>query len=328
MMEGLSKKIQLLTDNYHEVKKEFRWDMSILNHFLALSYAAKGKRIDAEKIREIKSYIKDKTGPFSVFRGNNLSIMSLFLSFEDDYKIFFTEIQELVEKLKYEKISSYQFSPMIAYTFVKNSSYDNREEKIARAKLFYKNMKQRHMFLTSKDDYVYAALLGCTDLDVEETCRRIEYIYEKLNSMGYSIGNGLQTVSHVLALSDDFDFRIKLFDQIAGELKKHNINIRSYSWPFMAVMALVSDEASEICSQAAEVYFILKNTSGYGSFMMQGYIRTIISCALAASLYIPEDNKLVSISTGLSMQLIAVAQQQAMIAAASAAAASSGASGS
>ncbi|MBL4933635.1 DUF4003 family protein [Clostridium paridis] len=327
MRVELQGKLELMTYNYFEAKKEFKWDMAILNHFIALSYASRNRRIEAKKIKEIRDFIKDTTGVFSKFRGNNLSLMSLLLSFEDNYKEVFKDIEEWTQKLKDKGISSYEYSPMIAYTILKNTSFDNREEKIERTKLFYEDMKRNHMFLTSKDDYVYAALLGCTDLDVKETTERIEYIYNKLSKMRYSKSNGLQTVSHVLALSEDFDYRISLFDHMVSELEEKKVKVKTYTLPSVALMALITDDANLICSEVSEIYEELKRMKGY-KYGVQSYIKTMFSCILATSMYTEGENKMADISTGLSMQLIAVAQQQAMMAAASAAAASSAASSS
>ena len=323
----LSEKLQLLKDNYGTAKKEFRWDMAISNHFIALSYANKSKKIDTNRIKEVKEYIKSNTGVFSKFRGNNLSIMSSILSFEDDYESAFREMEKLTVELKAQGISSYEYSPMIAYTFLKNSDYENREEKIKRAKYFYEDMKSKHMFLTAKDDYVYAALLGCTDLDLNETCKRIEYIYKTLNEMGYAKSNGLQTVSHIIALGDDYDFRIKLFHKLAYELESLRVKIKSYNLSAAALMALVVNDTSEICNYVSEVYEDLKDSKGY-KYSMPAYIKAMFSAMLVTSMYTNEEDKLSDISSGLSVQLIMVAQQQAMMAAiiASSAAASSSSS--
>lgn len=39
---------------------------------------------------------------------------------------------------------------------------------------FYKSMKQNHFWLTSTDDYVFAAVFAATDLDVDETMKKVE----------------------------------------------------------------------------------------------------------------------------------------------------------
>lgn len=316
----LKEKLDLLQENYIGAKKEFKWDLAIFNHFIALIYATKGRKADTEKIKEIKSYIKRNTGFFSKFRGNSLALIALLLSFEEDYVKTFKEIEELTIKLKENGISSYEYSPMIAYTFLKNSSYENQEEHIKRTRLFYEDMKDNHVFLTSKDDYVYAALLGCTDLDVKETCDKIEYIYYKLHSIGYSRSNGLQAVSHILGLVDDYDFRIELLDKIVYNLKKSKVKVNSSTLPSIALVSLIVDDVSDICNEISNVYSLLRGAKGY-KYGIQANIRTIISCMLVTSIYVGESSKLTDISTGISMQLIAVAEQQAMIAASAAASA-------
>ncbi len=84
----LKQKIDLMTENYNELKKAFKWEYSIVKHFVAMNSAVKDKKINVEEIEEIKDYIKKQVGLFSQFRGMNLFILSSLLYLESNYKDF------------------------------------------------------------------------------------------------------------------------------------------------------------------------------------------------------------------------------------------------
>ncbi|MDU6877527.1 MAG: DUF4003 family protein [Clostridium botulinum] len=56
----LKQKIDLMTENYNQVKKGFKWEYSIVKHFVAMNSALKNKKINVEEIQEIKDYIKNR----------------------------------------------------------------------------------------------------------------------------------------------------------------------------------------------------------------------------------------------------------------------------
>lgn len=66
-----------------------------------------------------------------------------------------------------------------------------------------KKMEKNHWWLTSSDDYVLAAVLATTDLDIEETSNKIEECYNALKDNSFTGGNDLQTLSHILALGEE-----------------------------------------------------------------------------------------------------------------------------
>ncbi len=72
----LKQKVDLMVENYAELKKAFKWEYNIVKHFAAMNSAVKHKKINVQEIEEIKDYIKKQVGLFSQFRGINLFISS------------------------------------------------------------------------------------------------------------------------------------------------------------------------------------------------------------------------------------------------------------
>ena len=49
----LRSKVDLLSDNYNDIRKALRWDGNLLNHFEALLYVRTDKEFSLEKIKEV-----------------------------------------------------------------------------------------------------------------------------------------------------------------------------------------------------------------------------------------------------------------------------------
>lgn len=62
----LKSKVDLMVENYQKLKSDFIWEASLLKHFCAMMYATRGKKVDIDKIKEIKMYIKDKKLVFNI----------------------------------------------------------------------------------------------------------------------------------------------------------------------------------------------------------------------------------------------------------------------
>ena len=75
------------------------------------------------------------------------------------------------------------------------------EESIRKAVALWEKMKERHWFLTDRDDLPMAALLTSSSWDVETIDERVEAIWQALLRAKRSRGNALQFTSHVLTLS-------------------------------------------------------------------------------------------------------------------------------
>ena len=80
----LRSKVDLLSENYKEIKKELKTDGDLLNHFEALLYGLTDRYLNIDKIKEIRQYIKSKKLNSGI-KENFEKIFSIMLDNREDY---------------------------------------------------------------------------------------------------------------------------------------------------------------------------------------------------------------------------------------------------
>jgi hypothetical protein len=326
----LREKVDLMVTNYYELKENFKWDTNLVKHFGAMVHATRGKKVDPRLIEGIKKYLKEETSWTSNFRGVNGFLMASLLSFEENYKEFFDNMLKVHEKMREEKFRKSPQLPLAAYTIVKEAAIDEWNLRILRMDEFYKKMKQNHFWLTSSDDYVFAAVLATTDLEVQETSEKIEACYSLLHKEGLYKGNDLQTLSHILALGEETETEkctkaMKLF----SGLKARKCRLQYSGLATLGLLTLITTDVEKIINEIVEVYEYLYEQKGYGFWSLDKSMRTILAATLVSDYYVDEIKKgVLQIALGNSINAIIIAQQQAAVAAACAASGAAAASSS
>ncbi|MGM9987692.1 MAG: DUF4003 family protein [Bacillaceae bacterium] len=322
--------LDLLVRNYHVVKKAFKWENNLIRHLCAFLATMERQEVNIEYIMEKKEAITTRVSVFSSFRGNNLLPLATMLALDEQKgtPISVDKLLSIYEQLKKQKFKNSVYLPIVAYQLAKTVEETRIAEAIERASLFYNGMKQNHPWLTSKDDYVLAMMLGTTDLPVESTLEEIEGCYKMLNSQGFWKGNGLQNLSNILALSSQsVEEKCTNVHDLCVGLKESSYKPDEYTLPLLGVLSFV-DKGEKAVQQIVEGADYLKTQPGYGMFSTSKQMRLMF----VIGLYVQEqlDNAtdtLLKATIGNSIQAILIAQQAATIAAVSAATASSNSSG-
>ena len=223
MNEELIRRADLMVTNFQSIKKTFVWDMNISKHFASLIAANKEKKIDPEKIKKVRDYIKQETSWMSYFRGNSEFIVSSLLSDRTDYEALFDKVEESYEAMKVVGFRRGSYLPLAALTIAMDEGNRGLSEKTERAKHFYEMMKKSHFWLTGEEDYVLSVVLACSNLDINSAFEDIEECYRLLihKKFGFSSKNELQNLSHILALGDEVaEKKCDRAEKIYLELKK------------------------------------------------------------------------------------------------------------
>lgn len=323
-------KLDLMAQNYIELKEHFIWDANPIKHFCALIYAENNKTIDAEYIKEIRKYIKESTGWTSDYRGGNELILSVLLSLEEDYRNFFEELSIVHEMMRNADFKKGIYLPLAAYTIAKNVPSEMRTQTIERMKIFYSIMKENHFWLTSQDDYIYAAILGASELEPEVSMKKVEDCYNKLNQEGFWKGNDLQSLSHILAfgeadISETCSKALRLYEI----LKKDKCKLQYSGLSTLGVLTLIVDDEEALVSEIKEAADYLSDKKGYGMWSLDTSLRVMLAASIVSSLYADDvKSGVLKASLAGSIQAITIAQQQAAAAAACAVCASASASNS
>lgn len=325
----IKQRVDLMSENFYLLKKNFKWDNGLINHFSALIHSINDKTPDVDKIKEIKDYIKAETNFTSYFRGNTSSILATLLSSEEDYRSLFKTTLEVYEQLKSNNFKRGLYLPLTSYTIAKEITFDTLDYRISRMREFYNNMKEKHFWLTSDNDYIFAAILGISDLDVNETNIKMETCYKLLNNKGLSKGNDLQTLSHILALgAEDEDVKCTRAIELYESMAKEKCKLHYSALSSLGVLTLIGCEAS-IAKEIKEVYEYINSKPGYGLFSIDKTSLVMLSTMVISSFYVDNIKKGVIETTLMnSISSIILAQQQAAIAVACAAGAAAAASSS
>jgi len=253
-------KADKLIEIYKQLNSDYRWkNSSNMNNLIALSYVMKGKEYFRDDLDRVNTYIKQNTGPFSCYRQKSILFSALlFLDFSDpEYR--FDVLLDYEERLKSAGFKSYTYRPVTAYTLLMTGQPAKADFIIAQSFEIFNEMKKNHPWLTSGDDYPLSILLAASNRSVSSIMAEIEDIYRSLNEVGFSKGNGLQFLSHVLGLSQEKNNEKALkCRRLYKYFQENKLKVYSGNYGSLGLLTLIEDEGY---SAAAEVLALSKYLS-------------------------------------------------------------------
>ncbi|SHG39031.1 Protein of unknown function [Ornithinibacillus halophilus] len=235
--------IEQYIKEYQQLKIALKWKVpdKTINMAIAANYVMKDKEIDSDKLLIIADTIKSQAGLFSSMKSHSrfLTASIMDINFENPTEQV-PELFTYYKQFRNEKFSSGTFT-YIAATLLLVSEL-NPDEIIPKAKDLYDRMKQEHAFLTTASDYPLATLLtieGRTD-----TIEQMETFYEELSKNGFSKGNDLQFLSHILSLppNENSQTLISRAISVYDSLKVIGIRSKRTYYPVIGMLALLPNE--------------------------------------------------------------------------------------
>lgn len=335
MHAQLQAKCEAFVAAHRTLSSGFMWDHQLIKQFGALNFIQsnfKGEP-DVARIQELRKYIKEQTGIFSPFRGMNELMVAILLYLNPQQEAWLDRALHIYSMMKAAGFSASTYLPLSAMVVAdsERGSDAQVEQRIGRMQQFYKGFKQHHFWLTSQDDYIYAALLSGTALPVDAAIDQIEGLYQALHSGGIPKGNGLQSLTHVLCLGEQAP-QIKVDKALTCYrlLSEAGYKLSTYHLAYLGVLALVTDTPQALIDEAVAVSQWLKGQKGFGGLSLDKKTRLVMAASLCIQHYI-EDVGLSSVAVlANSLQSIIVAEQiaatTAIIAATSAATSASSSS--
>ena len=181
----------------------------------------------------------------------------------------------------------------------------------------YENMKHNHFWLTSADDYVFASVLATTDLDLKQLDLEVEKCYTLLKQDGFHTGNDLQSLSHILAIGEEYNIdKCKNAMKLYLGLKSEKCKLQYDGLATLGVLTLINQDIDKIVNEVKQVYDYIKEKKGYGSWSLDTSMRTILAANLVSDFYVDGMKKgVLQVALGNSINSIIIAQQQSMAAA-------------
>lgn len=283
----------------------------------ALNLTFKNKVADTDRIKEAIKLIKQETSIFSNFRGNNLHLTAITLSIETNMKESFLQMKKIHEELKKEFFTN---EYLVLATFVIYNSKDKIDFKTAvkNTRLAYNLMKKNHAFLTGSEDIVEAAMLATTKGNLDLTFDKIEASYKELNQNGFSKGQSLQSLSHMLIILEDFGLENKIpkIVNLKNAFSENKLSIKDYTLPFLAIASLSSKSENELAKETKKLSEDLKKIKGFNNFSLDYNIRELIALTLIIKEEIKDEKNINSILETVSSNIaliIEIAIQNAIL---------------
>jgi hypothetical protein len=327
MKPEIQNKLELFAENIQIVKKDFTWQNMLVKRLAALLYAQANRQADTAMIRSCYDLIKNETGVFSAFRGNMSLCLAALMSLAKNQNELFGKTREVYTLLKGEKLHRSDFLVVAAYQIASQTEVTNYASVVARTREFYDGMKANHFFMTGQDDYIFAAMLGLSNLEVNCGVERIEQIIQQLKGEFWD-RNSVQSLAQVLVLGGKSEDVIDRVLALRDALRAQKIKLdKTYTLPTLGVLALLPVDIETIAGDIAEAQTFLRSQKGIGSFRVPTQELLLYAAAIVAGEYAADvKNGILTAALSTSITNIIIAQEAAIIAAVSASSAAAAAS--
>jgi len=326
----LNDKLTLFVSNTQDLKGSFTWSGGpLVKRMAALLYALEGRRIDVEAIRRCYDMIKRNAGIFSYFRGTMAICLSALLALTSDPDAVFDDTLNVYDMLKKEGFWGSEFLVVAAYEIARQAEASDYKTVAGRSRAFYDGMKKNRFFITGYDDYIYAAMLGLSDLDVEVGVERVEIFNSRLRRE-FSNKNSVQTLAQTLALSSPDGDAVDRVLALRDAFRASGVRMdRLFTLSSLGVLALLPAEPGEIAGKVAQAKDMLRAQRGFGVMTLTTQALLLYAAALVTDEYMQNiRDGLLTATLSTSITNIIISQQTTMVAilAASQAASSSASS--
>ena len=312
MREVLTKQCENYAHNREEIKSYFKWDNPHMIAVCASELSGRGIKVEVEQLLECKNILDTSTKLFSTFKGNvKLPVVSI-LAADENPEAKMNAALEIHKLLKAEFRDS-DYLPLLAIKLSEMVSLDEAEKYVKRGKEIYTLMKKEHPFLTSYEDSVFAVLLAFSDKSNEEIVEDAEKCYRILKKFS-SDSNGMQTLSHVLALSDgEAEEKCAKVIEIFNTLDSNGMKYRKgFEMAILGVVSIMNVWNESLMKEIAEVDEFLTTLKGYSGLGIDKRARLMHAVMLVTNTYSQKDVANTVAFTG-TLSMIA-AQQAAMCA--------------
>ncbi len=312
--------------NRDTAKAAFKWDSDMVHPLCANIFCAKGITADLEALQRCKEIINSQTGILSNFRGSLRPALAAMLAASDRPEEKMSQALENYRILKQDFWGS-EYLALAAFLLTDIAPAAEVEEKARRGKEIYQRMKKEHPFLTSSEDSVFAVMMAFSEKTDDALIEDMEACYQGLKDR-FSIGDSVQTASHVLAMAggapaEKTERVIRLYEDIRNAGVKYG---KHYELSTLAALAAMNVDLPGTVAEICEVDEFLSKQNGYGFFGPGKGMRAMHAAMIVSDQYARRDQVDTAAMAG-TLALI-IAQQMATIAAMAGASASAAASSS
>jgi hypothetical protein len=264
----LERRIDRFIELFEKLRKRHRWTDATILKFSALALAAVRNRADEmeAEFEHAAAVLKNDAGFFSALNGaSRFLLAAIVVASGEETKKALKELKRVQERLAERGFDEGQPAAVAGLIlFLGSRGKAVGDESVRKAIALWEKMKDRHWFLTDRDDLPMAALLTSSSWDVDTIDERVEAIWQGLLRAKRTRGNALQFTSHVLTLSRlDEDVIVRRFVHLCDELKKSGFKIGPDAYDEVALLALLPSDDTSIVGGFERVHRALRSRKGF-----------------------------------------------------------------
>ncbi|MEQ8764822.1 MAG: DUF4003 family protein [Planctomycetota bacterium] len=249
--------LQRFLDIFEALEAKRTWTMSVFPlRYSALTLATSAAPPEqlADELFAMASQLKDRAGWFGPLNSPiRFTVAAMLLRRGDDPAEFCEFVDTCSAQMRELKLRAGSIYETIALLILRDQLEDVSFNHLIRFKDLYEEMKKHHWWLTGPDDYPACALLTTTEERVREISRRVELFYDGLRNLGFSRGEKLQTISHILYFCPQQDVDVLArFEQTHKAFKKVGLWIHQGDWDEIAILCFLDHEIDQIVSKVLE----------------------------------------------------------------------------
>jgi len=238
---------------FEELRSRKRWntDTTILR-FAALTLAAAGVDDPGQRLEETARALSRESGGFSPLKSSiRHAVAAILIRRGLEPLTVIPRIKETLEAFKGHDLRKGGTHPFLAALLLVLDAGGGsvRWDRIKLMKRIVDRWAEDHRFLTGVDDYPMAAMHATREADPEQLGTEVEEIYQTLRRAGFSRGNQLQLVSHLMMFSDQGPLvTAERFCRMAAALKENGQRVWQSQYDEVALLVLSGagvDEAAD-----------------------------------------------------------------------------------
>jgi len=317
MNTQLQNKLELFAENTLSIKDDFIWQEPMAKRLASLTYTLEGKSINSEAIKECHELIKSEVGAFSTFRGNMAVYIAASLSLRENPEALLAHTLEVYEMLKREGFWASDYLVVTAYEIAANTETHNFEYIAARSMEFYKEMKSNIRFHIGQDDYIFAAMLAMSGIDIHEGGLKLRHLFSQLKSefSAFISRGSIAMLAQMLVLGNSTEECVEHMLQLNRVLRKKKIRLdKTYTVASMGVLGMLAVDKYAFAEDLIAARDYLRTQKGFGALSVTTQEVLLYGVSLIANIYTANNNIM---RTGVTNSItnLLIAQQVAMIAA-------------
>ncbi len=224
--------------------------------YSALTLAASARPADqlADELFEVAEVLRQRAGWFGPLNSPiRFCVSAMLVRNGDDPAVFCEFVESASAQMRELKLRSGSIYETMALLILNQLQKDVSFNRLIRFRDIYQEMKRHHWWLTGTDDYPACALLTTSDETVGEISRRVELLYDGLRNLGFSRGEKLQMISHILYFNPHREFDVLArFQQIHAAFKEIGLWIHQGDWDEIAILTFLDHDVQTIATRVLE----------------------------------------------------------------------------